>query len=243
MIYSIIPARGGSKGLPGKNIANFCGMPLVSWSIKQAKGSAYIDEVYVTSDSDKILKIARKNGARVIKRPKALAHDTSPVEAALLHALEFIQNSDQKKIEMIIFLQPTSPVRTCQDINKAIEFFRSSKADTLFSGSKLVDFCAWKFDRGKLISTSYDYRNRGRRQDRKPYFLENGSIYIFRPDIFKKYKNRLAEKIVFYEMPLWKSFEIDTSDDFEICRILMLKKLLKKRYCRMALCKSYTNIN
>jgi len=227
-IICLIPARGGSKGIPGKNIIKFCGKPLISWSIKQAAGSQYIKDVFVTSNDRKILQVSRNSGAKIIKRPARLATDTSVTEDALLHAVDYLEKTMHKKIDMVVFLQATSPLRMSKDIDNAIGLFLSQGGDSLFSGALLEDFCAWQVRNGEFCSLTFDYRNRGRRQDKKPYYLENGSIYIFKPDILRKYHNRLGGKIVFYPMPLWKSFEIDNLQDLELCEYYMKNKLLKK---------------
>ena len=179
-IVCIIPARGGSKRIPGKNIMQFCGKPLIAWSIEQAKASKYIEEVYVSSDSYKILRISGEYGALAIKRPEELATDTSLSEDALLHALDYMDSPD-----VIVFLQVTSPVRTTEDIDDAIAQFLIAGADSLFS-----------------ISPSKE---------------ENGSIYIFNVEMFKKYKNRKAGHTIVYDMPEWKSCEIDCPKDVKIC--------------------------
>jgi N-acylneuraminate cytidylyltransferase len=223
---AIIPARGGSKSIPGKNIVNFCGRPLIAWSIKQAKASKYIEDVYVTSDDREILSISRNYGAQIINRPKRLATDTSGAEETLLHAIKSIREAKREDIDIVVFLQPTSPLRTSKDIDKAIELFRLKKADSLFSAALLEDFCVWKAEGDKLLSVTYDYQKRGRRQDRKPYYLENGSIYIFKPQVLRKYNNRLGDKIVIYTMPFWQSYEIDNLEDLEICKYFMKNKIL-----------------
>ncbi len=228
-IIAIIPARGDSKAIPKKNIINFCGKPLIAWSIEQALHSSYISEVFVSSDDDEILSISKKIGAKIIKRPKEIATDTSTSEEALLHAVNHIEKTNNKKIDMVVFFQATSPLRTSADIDSAIEFFVSKKADSLFSAARLDDFCIWEDIRGKLKSTTFDYKNRGRRQDRRPCYLENGSIYIFKPKIIKQYNNRLGGKMVFYEMPFWKSYEIDSEENIEICEYYMRSRILKGR--------------
>lgn len=216
-IVAIIPARGGSKGIPKKNIMDFCGKPLIAWTIQQALGSAYIDEVYVSSDDADILRISKKFGAKGIVRPRSLARDTSSTEDALIHALSSISGD----VSIVVFLQATSPLRTASDIDKAIETFFSKKADSLFSAALLDDCCLWKKNNRKLESFSFDYKNRGRRQEREPLFLENGSIYIFKPGVLKKYHNRLGGSIACYIMDYWKSYEIDKKEDLEICRYYM----------------------
>ncbi|NQT81279.1 MAG: acylneuraminate cytidylyltransferase family protein [Candidatus Aminicenantes bacterium] len=227
-IITIIPARGGSKGIPQKNIIEFCGKSLISWSIEQAEASKYIKNVYVSSDDREVLKVSKESGAKIIKRPIKMATDTSRAEEALLHAINHIHKLSKEKIDIVIFLQATSPLRTSKDIDNAIRLFLSKKADSLFSASILEDFCIWEVRNRKLRSVTFDYKQRGRRQDRYPYYLENGSIYIFKPEIIKINNNRLGGKIIFYSMPLWKSYEIDTIEDVEICEYYMKNKILKK---------------
>lgn len=225
-IVAIIPARGGSKSIPKKNIINFCNKPLIAWSIQQALESKCIHEVYVTTDSTEIADVSRKYGAKIVWRPAELATDTSSSESALLHAIDEIEKIH--KVDIVIFLQATSPLREFIDIDKAVEIFFSENADSLFSASVLEDFCVWENNNGELKSITFDYKNRGRRQDRKPYYLENGSIYIFKPEVIKQYNNRLGGKIAFYPMPLWKSYEIDDYETLEICECFMMSKILKR---------------
>lgn len=225
----VIPARGGSKGIPKKNILEFCGKPLVVWSIEQAKASQYIKNVYVSSDDKEILKISDESGAKSIKRPKKLAADFSTSEEALRHAIDHIQKSDKEKIEAVVFLQATSPIRTSEDIDNAMKLFISERADSLLSAAKIEDFLMWELLQDGYRSVTYDYKNRGRRQDRKPYYLEHGSIYIFKPEIIEKYNNRLGGKIVIHIMDYWKSYQIDKPEDVEICEYFMRKKILNKK--------------
>ncbi len=212
----IIPARGGSKGIPGKNLIDFCGRPLLQWSIFQARESGAIDEVYVSSDDRKILETAVAAGASPVERPASLAVDTASSEEALLHALDRAEE-EKEKADTVVFLQATSPVREAGDIRAALKFFQEQKADSLFSAAVLDDICLWKKKEEALESLTFDYRKRGRRQDRNPYYLENGSIYIFKSDSLRTCKNRLGGKIVVFPMPLWKSFEIDSPADIDLC--------------------------
>lgn len=225
-IVAIIPARGGSKSIPKKNIIDLCNKPLIAWSIQQALESKYIHEVYVTTDDREIADVSRKYGAKIIWRPIELATDTSSSESALLHAIGQIEKIH--KVDVVIFLQATSPLRESIDIDKAVEIFFAENADSLFSTSALEDFCVWEKTNGELKSITFEYKNRGRRQDRKPYYLENGSIYILKPEIIKQYNNRLGGKIAFYPMPLWKSYEIDDYETLEICEYFMMSKILKQ---------------
>jgi N-acylneuraminate cytidylyltransferase len=227
-IIAIIPARGGSKGIPKKNIIDFCGRPLISWTIEEAQRCKYIKDIYVSSDDNEILKIAKEEGAKIIKRPIKLATDTSSAEEALQHAIVYIERVEKKDIELVVFLQVTSPLRTSQDIDKSIEMFLSKEVDSLFSATEMQDFCIWQKKARRLVSLTYDYKNRGRRQDRPPLYLENGSIYIFKPNILKEYNNRLGGKIAMYLMDYWKSYEIDKVPDLEVCKYFMKNRILNK---------------
>ena len=220
-IVAIIPARAGSKGIKNKNLIDFCGKPLLAWSVIQAVESKRIDRVYVSTNGDTIAETACQYGARVIKRPEELSSDTASSETALLHALTEIEN--ELPVDMVVFLQATSPLRTHNDIDKAIQMFLEKGYDSMFSMCLLEDYCIWKRQENLLSSFTYDYMNRGRRQDREPLYLENGSIYIFRPEIIKRYHNRLGGQIGMYEMPFEHSYEIDSEKDIEICEFFMRK--------------------
>jgi YrbI family 3-deoxy-D-manno-octulosonate 8-phosphate phosphatase len=225
-IVAIIPARGGSKGIPKKNIMDFCGKPLLAWSILQAKEAETISQVYVSSDDQRILDIAIQFGALPIRRPKELATDKAQSEPVLMHALDEVERATGKISDLIVFLQATSPLREPKDIDGAVKRLTRTKSDSLFSMAVLEDFCAWTRRGGHLIGLTFDPLRRGRRQDRKPILLENGSIYVFRPEILRRYHNRLGGKISNFEMALWKSYEIDTIEDVDICTYYFEKKLL-----------------
>lgn len=224
-ISVIIPARGGSKGIPGKNIMNFCGRPLISWSIEQAKTSACVSRVYVTSDSDEILSVAARDGAVPVVRPAAISTDTASTESALLHALDQMEAVENNKPEAVVLLQATSPLRIKDDIDRACRLFEQKGADSLFSASVLEDFCVWRAHAGRMDSVTFDYKNRGIRQNRDPLYLENGSIYVFKPEGLRTFKNRLFGRMEVYLMAMWQSYEIDSPEDVEICEFFMRHKI------------------
>ncbi|MBT3697399.1 MAG: acylneuraminate cytidylyltransferase family protein [Gammaproteobacteria bacterium] len=226
-IICIIPARGNSKEIIDKNIINFCGKPLIAWSIEQALASEGIKDVYVSSDSDKILQISKEYGAKEIKRPDNIARDESTSEEALIHAINEIER-DNGKIDLVVFLQGTSPLRSSEDIDKAIALFINNQLDSLFSACDLKDLMVWKNIEDNLTSINYDYENRKRRQDMQKQYGENGSIYIFKPKVIKQNMNRLGGKIGIYIMNEWKIHEIDTKEDIGICEYFMNKKELVK---------------
>ena len=224
-VVAIILARGGSKGIPKKNVLNFAGHPLVAWSIIQAKNTNNIDQVYVSSDSDEILKIADKYGAKTIKRPDEFASDIAKSEDAILHALEVLED----EYEIVIMLEPTAPLRDPKDLGNAVKMFRSENWDSCFSGATLQDFLIWKKDQnGDLISVNYDYKKQGPRQMREPDYVENGAIYMFKPKIMLEEKNRFGGKIGIFPNHFWQSFEIDEPDDWNFVELVFNKYLLKK---------------
>jgi CMP-N,N'-diacetyllegionaminic acid synthase len=226
-IVAVILARGGSKGVPNKNIIDFCGKPLIAWTIEQCLFSKYISEVWVSSDSQNILDIAEKYGAKTIKRPDDISGDLATSESAWLNAVEFIEES--YNINLVLAPQVTSPLREVKDINNAIELFQKENYDSMFSGSIVEDLFFWEEGKdSKLQSVNYNYLNRQRRQDVEGKIIENGSFYIFKPEIIKKYNNRFGGKIGFSKMEFWKMFEIDNLVDVRMCQALMQEFLIKE---------------
>ena len=223
---TIILARGGSKGIPNKNLLCFAGKPLLAWSIVQASEAESIDEVYVSSDSAAILDVAEEYGARPIHRPDELATDTATSEAAWLHALDVMKAERGTDPEAVVCLQATSPLREPSDIDGAIRAFQTHGADSLFSDALLDDLCVWIEENGVLMGKTFDPWNRGRRQDRQPLYLETGSIYVFKPQLLRETGNRLGGKIARYTMPYWKSFELDTLENVELCEYYFRKHLV-----------------
>ena len=215
-IISIIPARGGSKGIPNKNIHPIMGKPLLAYTIEQSISTPAIDETYVSTDDEQIARVARAYGAKVIIRPEEISGDTASSESALIHAIDTIKKQNaEAELEKIVFLQATSPIRHKLDIQNAIELFDENEADSLFSSTPLHGFL-WRLEEKMPKSFSYDYHNRPRRQDAPIDVVENGSIYIFKPWVLKKYNNRLGGKIINYHMPHIYSFQIDEPDDITI---------------------------
>jgi CMP-N,N'-diacetyllegionaminic acid synthase len=220
-IVAIILARGGSKGIPRKNIKLFGGKPLIVWSIEQAQNTPGIHSVWVSSDDPEILAIAERHEAAGIVRPPEISGDQATSESGWLHAIDFIEKTGEK-CELVIGLQPTSPLREPKDIQNGIEIFIRDNLDSLFSGAELGDFFIWALDCDhKLGSVNYDYRHRKRRQDLAAQYVENGSFYIFKPETLRKYHNRLGGKIGIALMELWKSFELDSLENWRMCEMLM----------------------
>lgn len=227
-ISAIILARGGSKGLPNKNILKFCGKPLISWTIENCF-NAGINSVWVSSDSEAILEISENSGAQVLKRPGDLSNDNSTSEEAWLHAVNHIEALQNKTIDLVFAPQVTSPLRETKDITNAIKIIDEKKLDSLFSSSVVEDLFFWQKDgKGTLESVNYDWKNRKRRQEISKKFVENGSFYFFKPNILRSTNNRFGGKIGLVEMESWKMFEIDSYEDFKMCSALMNEFLIKK---------------
>lgn len=217
---AIIPARGGSKRLPRKNILDLNGKPLLTWSIEAGLKSKYIDKVIVTSDDDEILEVSKKIGADIIKRPKALANDTATTFDAIKHTIENIE-----KYDYIILLQPTSPLRTQKHIDEAIEELFVKNANAVVSVCEMEHSPLWSNTLPKDNSLSNFIQTQiknQRSQDLETYFRLNGAIYIC------SIKHLLSEKTFFiknnifaYKMSRENSIDIDEKIDFELAKLYM----------------------
>ncbi len=224
MITAFIPARGGSKGLPGKNIKIFANKPLIVHSIDYALNSNYIDEVVVSTDDVKIADIASKAGAKIIERPLNLASDSATTESAIEH---YINNSKQPNI--VVLLQPTSPLRPKGSLDIAIKYFLKNNFDSLLSIVPTHRFF-WRTENNQLAIPEYNYLDRPMRQNMKEKdirYLENGSLYIFKISNFLKTKNRLGGKIGYLKWSEDYQYEIDSELDFNYLEKLFLSKVSK----------------
>jgi YrbI family 3-deoxy-D-manno-octulosonate 8-phosphate phosphatase len=231
-IFSIIPARGGSKSIPRKNLKTLLGKPLIAWSIEQSCASHYIDLTIVSTEDPEIAQVSEKYGAKVILRPRKLSTDTTPTEPVLIDAIDRLSKEGVKP-QYIVLLQPTSPIRRPCDIDQAIKMLIDESGDSLLSVRENRSFF-WSRENKAL---NYDYLARPRRQDKQWEFVENGSIYITKREILLKEKNRLGGNILTYTMPDWASVEIDTPFDFEVVRFIAHRKLavLKKNLHKIKL--------
>ncbi len=220
----LIPARGGSKGIPNKNLIEIGGKPLIAWTILAAIKHFHCEAIFVSTDSSEIMSVAKKYGAQVpFQRPSEISTDSASTEAVVLHFLEWLEHS-QLEFENLVLMQPTSPIRKNFSIKEAVQLFESESADSLVTVCKSQKFI-WKDP--NMPHASYDIYDRPRRQDIKSQdeiYFENGSFYITKKQIYKKFKNRLGGKIVMYEMSPEESFEIDDLLDLEINRILISRQ-------------------
>lgn len=217
-IIAIIPARGGSKGIPGKNIKLLAGKPLIAWSIEAAKGSKLIERVIVTTDDEKIAIVAQKYGAEVLMRPKELAEDITPMDPVLQHAIVSLETEGYIS-DAVLLLQPTSPLRTTKHIDEAIQKFSNGDFDTLISVEVIRNPQHEISEDGCLTPTFRKIENRDKR---KPLFIENGAIYLTITDLIKAGRIR-GDKIGHYEMDRYTSVDIDEPTDFEAVELLLKK--------------------
>ena len=194
-VLAIIPARGGSKGLPGKNIIDLAGKPLIAWTIEASLGSKYITKTIVSSDSDEILEVAKRYGSDTIKRPDEFATDISSSEVVVKHSLERME----EKFEYVVLLQPTSPLRDTVDIDCAFEKLFSSDATALISVCEYDNKILKAFKENEfgyiegISNNKYPFM---RRQDLPKTYMSNGAIYIIKVDDFLKNNSFFTDKTI-----------------------------------------------
>lgn len=229
-ITALIPARGGSKRLPRKNVKILGDKPLIAWTIEAAKASKYIDQIVVTTDDEEIKQISEKYGAEVpFMRPEYLSNDTASSFDVVKHAIEQLGIED--KNHLIVLLQPTSPLRTALDIDKSLEFFKTNDADgvvsvaecehsPLWSNSLPENFSMKNFIRPELVGK--------RSQDLPKYYRLNGSIYIYPAQkLLKANKIFYNAKVFGFEMSQKSSVDIDSKLDFLVAEAIIKNQLYK----------------
>ena len=226
-ILYLIPARGGSKGVPGKNIKELGGMPLIAHSIGHALAVAPAEDVVVSTDSEEIKSVAEKYGANVpFLRPEALATDTAGSREMMLHAVDFFAR-EGREYDTIVLLQPTSPLRDPQDIERAIELFRERRPDMVVSVSEAVSnpyYNAFEPDKEGYLKISKGEGGITRRQDAPKVWEFNGAIYVIDVAALQERKLAQFQRILPYPTSPETSQDIDTEIDFLIC-----EKLLESR--------------
>lgn len=228
----LITARGGSKGVPGKNIAPVAGQPLIAWTIAAARESK-MDRCIVSTDSDEIAAVCRVAGGEVpFRRPDALAQDDSPHIDVLLHALDWLDNEGRGP-DYLVLLQPTSPLRTGQDIDAAMDLAIQRNADSVISvcdapvhpfwvrrideSGRLKDFMDWPDNSGYL-----------RRQILPPAYAMNGAIYVIRSKILRERRSYFTERTYAYVMPRERSLDVDTAWDLQIAEMALARAAARK---------------
>jgi len=225
-ILTIIPARGGSKGIPGKNIKLLRGKPLIAYSIEASLNARTITRTIVSTDDNKIAEISRKAGAEVSIRPAEISGDKAPSEAALLHVLDELERNENYHPDIVVFLQCTSPLTISEDIDGVVSELVNEKADSAFSAIRFYHFL-WHRQQQGAEGINHDKNLRPMRQDREEQFLENGAIYTFRTEGFRRSRHRFFGNTAIFEMPPYRCLEIDEPYDFELAEEA-LKRQTKK---------------
>ena len=227
-ILGLIPARGGSKGLPRKNIKPLLGKPLIAWTIEQSLASKYLDRVVVSTDDKEVAEISKKYGAEVpFMRPKELAEDNAKGIDVVLHTIDWLEENDQRKqYDLLMLLQPTSPLRKSEDIDKVIELLFLKKAKEIVSVCEVDHHPLWantlpengcmkNFIRKEIMNKN--------RQELPVYYRLNGAIYLAYCDYIREQKSFLGSETFAYIMPKERSIDIDDDIDFRLAKILLDK--------------------
>ena len=229
-VLAIIPARGGSKGLPGKNIMTLCGKPLIGWTIEHAKASIYIDEIFVSTDSEDIARTAEQFGIKVpFLRPEELAKDTSSSMDVVENVLQYYQ-SRKCDFDYILLLEPTSPLRKEGDLDAVIMLaVKNETADGVVSLGKVHmehPMIVKKINEtGKIVSYIPDSKKISQRQQADEAFFPYGVAYLIKSETFKLEKSFYTKNIIPYYIERWQNYEIDDIFDFIAVEAILTKKL------------------
>jgi CMP-N,N'-diacetyllegionaminic acid synthase len=222
-VLVVIPARGGSKGIPKKNIKVLAGKPLIAWTICSVLEENCLMKVVVSTDDEEIAEVSKSFGAEVLRRPSWLSGDDSPTDRTLVHTFETLEVSN--KFSHIVLLQPTSPIRRFGVISQAFNQLVGDNSDSLVGASEISPFI-WHGETANA-RPSYDLVNRKMRQNfalSDTSYLENGSIYVTSSSALKKSGSRVSGRVSIFAMSKVESLEIDTLDDFESVERLLLSR-------------------
>ena len=222
-VFAIVPARSGSKGVPGKNLRPLEGKPLLAYSIEAARAASCVDRVFLSTDCAEIAAVGKESGAEVPQlRPTEIAGDVAPVSAAVRHLLSCVTESP----DFILLLQPTSPFRTAADIDAAFKLLKERGGDAVVSVTEVSDhpFLCRKIDDGALVPFIESPLNTARRQDLPSAYTLNGAIYLIRTEVFLSSDSFFPEGTLAYVMPRERSVDIDTELDLEFAEFLLRRK-------------------
>lgn len=221
-ILCVIPVRGGSKGIPGKNMRAIAGKPLLVWSVEQALAAEHPMDVVVSTDSQELAAVALEAGALVpFLRPSELAQDTSPTEPSVIHAIQQM-TAMGKRPDAVMLLQATSPIRHEGTIDRAISQFIDDGLDSLVGTVAQTPFL-WRT--GETALPHYEVGARPRRQDLAPedmFYRETGSLYLTKTEIYLEAQNRIGGKVGVFVMDEDEGVDIDTPTDFLIAEQILL---------------------
>jgi len=225
-MLAIIPARGGSKGVPGKNIKLLCGKPLIAYTIEAAKASQSIDRIVVSTDDPEIAKVAGEYGAEVpFMRPDDLASDDSLAVDAHIYTVERLNRESDQVCEDYIVLQPTVPLRTAEDIDGAVELFQERRADSVISCAEPQQPPEWMLtvNEDGIIEESYESAKKkmANRQQAARSYMPNGAVFVLKHSLVKEARCYYFPNTYAYVMPQERSVDIDTKMDFKFTEFLM----------------------
>jgi len=220
-VLAIIPARGGSKGIPMKNIPPLVGKPMLAYNLQAAAQTPSINRIVVSTDHEEIAAVARNYGAEVVWRPAEISGDAATSESALAHVVHHLQTAENYFPDILVFLQCTSPLTLPEDIEGTIQALLTNNADSALSVTPFHYFL-WGYDKdGEVMAINHNKYIRPRRQDRDPQYVETGAVYVMRTEGFLKANHRFFGKIAMYHMPIERRLEIDDPVDMEIAEVLL----------------------
>jgi YrbI family 3-deoxy-D-manno-octulosonate 8-phosphate phosphatase len=217
-IVAVIPARGGSKGVPRKNLRRVGGVPLVARAIAAARATASVERVFVSTDDQEIAAVAQEWGAHVIDRPAALSADEAGSEGVLLHALDALE-AQGIAADILVFLQATSPFIDPRDVDVAIDLVIANEHDCVFSATETYGFL-WAVDAGSATGVNHDPRVRPRRQDREPHYLETGAFYVMDVTGFRAARHRFFGRVGLVEVAESTAIEIDSEEQLKLAQAI-----------------------
>lgn len=218
-VVAVIPARAGSKGIPGKNLHAVAGRSLVRRAVEAARDAVTIDAVVVSTDGDAIAAEARASGARVVRRPAALAGDEASSESAVLHVLDELAAAGEEP-EVVVFLQATSPFIDPGDLDAAIARIVDGHADSVFAAAPSHAFLWRTASDGSAVAVNHDASTRPRRQDRAPEHRETGAFYVFRTDGFRARRHRFHGRVEVVLVDAASAIDIDDPSDLALAEAL-----------------------
>ena len=226
---AIIPARGGSRGIPRKNVRLLAGKPLIAHTIEHARQARSVNRIVVSTDDPEIAAVSERYGAEVVWRPAEISGDTASSESALLHTLEYLQETEGYQPDLIVFLQCTSPLTLPEDIDGTVQALLNENADSALAVTPFHYFLWRRDEKGDAVGINHDKHVRLLRQQREPQFLETGAVYVMRTEGFRKAKHRFFGKTAMYIMPRERCLEIDEPIDFRLAEVLIKEREQEKK--------------
>ena len=233
-VLAVIPARGGSKGVPRKNIRPVCGKPLIAYTIETALAAkGLFRRILVSTDDDEIAKVARHHGAEVpFLRPAELANDKAPMIPVIQHAIRYVENDENTRVDWVCLLQPTEPFRTVQDIEQAMTLAQAGGCDSVISVVQVFSvhpILMKRIDAGHLLPYCIEEKEGTRRQDYSPdAYMRNGAIYLSRRDVLMERHSLWGDVIHPYVMSPERSVGVDSELDLKLVELLMQEQLALK---------------